>query len=200
LIKNIIFDIGRVLLEFNPKEYIQEKYKDNLLTEELHSAIFGSSEWLDLDRGTITDEEAIAIFSKRHAGREAHISEIMNSWQDILIPIDGTVKLLERLKQKGYKIVLLSNFHLKAFEIIYERYSFFKLADEMIISAKVNLLKPHKEIYEYMLRSLNLKAEECLFIDDTFANVEGAEKLHINAIQFENPKQLEKGLKNLNLL
>ena len=200
MIKNIIFDIGRVLLEFNPKQYIQEKYNDSLLTEELHSAIFGSSEWLDLDKGTITDEEAIEIFTKRHTGRETHIAEIMNGWHHILIPLDGTVKLLERLKQKGFKIILLSNFHLKAFDMIYEKYSFLKLADEMIISSKINLLKPHKEIYEYMLKSLDLTAEECLFIDDTLVNVEGAEKLGINAIQFENPELLEKELKNLSLL
>jgi putative hydrolase of the HAD superfamily len=200
LIKNIIFDIGRVLLEFNPKEYLLEKYKDAPLAEELHSAIFGSSEWLDLDIGSISNEKAIEIFSKRHTGREAYIEEIMEDWPNILLPIDGTVKLLERLKQKNYKIILLSNFHLKAFEIIYERYSFFKLADEMIISAKVNLLKPHKEIYKHMLKNLDLKAEECLFIDDTFVNIEGAEKLHINGIQFEDPEQLEKELKNLNLL
>jgi epoxide hydrolase-like predicted phosphatase len=200
LINNIIFDIGRVLLEFNPKNYLLEKYKDELLSEELHAAVFGSPEWIELDRGSITNEEAIEIFSERYKGRETYIAEIMKDWHNLLMPIEGTVKLLEQLKQKGYKIILLSNFHLKAFEIIYERYPFFKLADEMVISARINLIKPYREIYEHLLSSLNLKAEECLFIDDTLANIEGAEKLGINSILFENPKQLETDLKKLNLI
>lgn len=200
MIKNIIFDIGRVLLEFNPKEYLIRKYKDEALAGSLYSAIFASSEWLDLDKGTVTDEEAVKIFSNRHAEHKIHIEEVMKDWHNLLTPIEGTVELLVSLKNKGYKIILLSNFHLKAFEIMYERYPFFKLADAMVISSKINMLKPSKEIYEHMLSSLSLIPEESLFIDDTLANIEGAAKLHINAIQFENPKQLEKELLRLNLL
>ncbi len=200
MIKNIIFDIGRVLLEFNPKEYLLEKYTNKLLVEELYSAVFESSEWLDLDRGSITDGEAVEIFSKRHSSQRIYIMDIMKDWHNILIPIEDTVSLLKRLKQNNYRIILLSNFHLRAFEIVYEKYPFFKMADEMIISSKINLLKPSREIYEHTLHSLNLAAEECLFIDDTLANIEGAKSIGINTILFKNPAQLEQELKDLSLL
>lgn len=200
MIKNIIFDIGRVLLEFQPKEYLLKKYKDETLTETLHSAIFASSEWLDLDRGTLTNEEAVEIFSKRHKPYESHIKHIMEDWHTLLHPIEGTVKLMEQLKQNGCRIILLSNFHLNAFEKVYEQYPFFKLADDMVISSKINMLKPSKEIYKYMLSTLDLIPEECLFIDDTPANVEAAAQLNISSIQFISPEQLKKELTKLNLL
>lgn len=200
MIKNIIFDIGRVLLEFNPKEYLLRKYKDETLASELHSAIFTTDEWLELDKGSLTDEEAIEIFSRRHAGHKMQIEEIMKDWHNILIPIEGTVCLLKKLKINGYKIVLLSNFHLKAFEIVYNRYPFFRLADEMIISSRIKLLKPNREIYQHMLSTLSILPEESLFIDDTLVNIEGAKKLGINAVQFISSEQLEIELIKLNLL
>lgn len=200
MIKNVVFDIGRVLLEFNPKEYLVKKYKEDSLAEALHSAVFASSEWLDLDKGSITDEEAVSIFSSRHAEYKTYIEEVMGDWNNILTPIEGTVELLERLKRSGYKIILLSNFHLSAFEQVYQRYSFLRLADEMIISSKINMLKPSREIYQHMLYSLSIKPEETLFIDDTEENIEGAEKIGINAIRFENPEQLEIELRERSLL
>jgi epoxide hydrolase-like predicted phosphatase len=199
LIKNVIFDIGRVLLEFQPKQYLIKKFKDEDLAETLHSAVFGSSEWLDLDKGILTDEEAVEIFSKRHSTHKAHIKQIMEDWHTLLLPIEGTVKILESLKHKGYRIILLSNFHLRAFERVYAQYPFFKLADDMVISSRIKMLKPHKQIYEYMLSSLKLIPDECLFIDDTAANVKGAGELGINTIQFTSPEQLEKELIELGL-
>lgn len=200
MIKNIIFDIGRVLLDFKPENYLIEKYKDEVLAEKLYSNIFKSNEWIELDRGSITNEEAIEIFIQREIDHRIYITEVMKDWHNILTPIEGTVELLYKLKNTGYKIILLSNFHLKAFELVYEKYSFFKLADEAVISSKIKLLKPSKEIYEHMLNSLLIKPEESLFIDDTLENVKGAEKLGIKSIQFESPNQLEKTLKKLNLI
>jgi putative hydrolase of the HAD superfamily len=189
-----------VLLEFQPKDYLYKKYSDSNLADELYPIIFESSEWLDLDRGTITNQEAIKIFSARNTAHEHHIKDIMEDWHNILTPIEGTVNLLKRLKQNGHKIILLSNFHLEAFNFVYEKYSFFKLADELVISSKINLLKPHREIYEHMLNKLSLKPEECIFIDDTLANIKGAAKLGINIVLFKNPSQLETELEKMNLI
>lgn len=200
MIKNIVFDIGRVLLEFKPKDYLLKKYNDELLTDQLHSVIFESKEWVDLDRGVLTDEEAIKIFTDRHEVHKVPIKEVMEDWHNLLTPIDGTVSILEKLKHKGFRIILLSNFHLNAFEKVYEKYPFLRLADDMVISSKIKMLKPSNEIYEHMLSTLCLIPEECLFIDDTAANIEGAAKLGINAVQFKNSEQLEKYLFDLNLL
>jgi putative hydrolase of the HAD superfamily len=200
LIRNIVFDIGRVLLEFNPIAYLDEKYNNPFLSRELHKAIFGSNEWLELDRGTVTDEDAIEILSERHDAFKEHIPEIIGQWNEILIPIEGTVEILRELKSKGYNIYLLSNFHKSAFEKVYHRYPFLSLADGKIVSYKINMIKPDDEIYEYLLNTFSLKPEECLFIDDTAANTEAAHKLGFNTIQFQNPIQLKNDLINLNIL
>lgn len=200
MIKNIVFDIGKVLLEFEPLKYLNEKFDDSLIAERLHSGIFCSSEWIDLDKGVLTDEEAIEIFSDRHSDLKQYIAEIMKDWSNILVPIDGTVDILKTLKSKGYKIYLLSNFHSTAFQKIYEKYSFFKLSDGMIVSSKVNLLKPDREIYELLINSFSLKPEESLFIDDTLVNVKSAESLGFNVVCFQNSDKLNKELKTLSIL
>ena len=198
MIKNIIFDIGNVLLQFKPLEYLKKTFDDDLIEEILYKEIFKSEEWLHLDRGTLTQAEAVNIISLRNPNYKIHIHECMDNWIDLLTPIEGTVKILNELKESGYKLYLLSNFHSLAFETIYSKYDFFKHFDGGIISYKENLLKPEAEIYTKLLETYNLNAEECLFIDDTLANIEAAKRLHINTLHFDNCETLEQNLKELN--
>ncbi|MCB2312499.1 HAD family phosphatase [Clostridium tagluense] len=190
MIKNVIFDIGNVLLEFKPLDYLKRTFNDDNIEKLLYKEIFQSEEWLDLDRGTLTQEEAIKIISLRNPNYEMHIKKCMHNWIDILIPIEGTVKILNELKEKGYKLYLLSNFHLLAFETICSKYDFFKHFDGGIISYKENLLKPEAEIYTKLLNTYKLNALECLFIDDTLVNIEAAHRLGIKTLHFESATQM----------
>ncbi|MGH4124830.1 MAG: HAD family hydrolase [Clostridium sp.] len=186
MIKNIIFDIGNVLLEFKPLDYLKRTFNDDNIEKLFYKEIFQSEEWLNLDRGTITQEEAVKIISLRNPNREIPIKKCMDNWIEILTPIEGTVKILSQLKENGYKLYLLSNFHSLAFETIYSKYDFFKHFDGGTISYKENLLKPQAEIYTKLLDTYKLNAEECLFIDDTLVNVEAANRLGIKTIHFKN--------------
>lgn len=199
MIRNIIFDIGRVLLEFEPLLYLETKYTDPLLAKELYNTVFLSKEWIELDKGTLTDEQAIDILCKRHNEYYKYITDIMKDWTNILTSIDGSVGTLVKLKNTGYKIYLLSNFHDTAFQKIYEKYPFFKLTDGMVISSKINLLKPEKQIYEYLINMYFLDPKECIFIDDTSINIEAAKSLGFNTIQFINPEQMKDELKKYKL-
>lgn len=200
MIKNIVFDIGRVLLNFDPIAFLKCKFNDELIEKELYSAVFLSSEWLELDKGIITDDDAIEIFSKRHEKYSPHISQIIKEWHTILTPIEGTVETLYTLKNKGFKIYLLSNFHRSAFEKVYNRYEFLRLVDGRVVSSDVRLLKPNKVIYENLCESYLILPEESLFIDDTLENIKAAKELGFSTIHFENPEQLKTSLKALNLL
>lgn len=194
MIKNIIFDIGNVLLEFKPLDYLKRTFNDDNIEKLLYKEIFQCEEWLHLDRGILTQDEVIKVISLRNPKYEVHIKKCMDNWIDILTPIEGTVKILSELKEKGYKLYLLSNFHSLAFEAVYSRYDFFKYFDGGIISYKENLLKPESEIYTKLLDTYNLNAKECLFIDDTLVNIEAASRLRINTVHFESCEMLGKSL------
>ena len=194
MIKNIIFDIGNVLLEFKPLDYLKRTFNDDNIEELLYKEIFLGEEWLHLDRGILTQDEVIKAISLKNPKHEVYIKKCMDNWIDILTPIEGTVNILSELKDNGYKLYLLSNFHCLAFETVYSKYDFFKHFDGGIISYKENLLKPEGEIYYKLLDTYNLNAEECLFIDDTLVNVEAARRIGINTVHFEGCEMLRKSL------
>lgn len=194
MIKNIVFDLGNVLLSFKPVEYLKERFNDSKLVDEFYNLVFKSPEWLMLDRGIITEEDAIKKFCCQAQDKEKIIRELMTNWYKLLIPIDDTIRIFKELKYEGYNLYILSNFHLRAFEIVYDLYDFFALADGITISSKVNYLKPEVEIYEKLINCYNLKPEESLFIDDIAENIKGATLCGMDVIHFKTSKELRSEL------
>lgn len=198
--KNIIFDIGNVLLSFEPKEYMKTKIKireENI--EKLFKEIFLSEEWLMLDRGTIEEPMAIERIIERNAELSEDIKTVFKDWYSILVPIPKTVELLKSLKSKGYNIYYLSNFHDLAFKDVTNKNEFFNLFDGGVVSYEEKLLKPEEEIYKRLIERYNLIPEETIFVDDTKVNVEAAKKLGIRAFVFESPEKFEEDLRKLNI-
>lgn len=200
MVKNVIFDIGNVLISFQPIDYLNSKFKDETIKETLYSTIFRSKEWLLLDRGTVTDVEAIEIFCKRQPSFENEIRYVMENWHEMHIPMEESVKLLNYLKNSGYHIFLLSNYHKKAFKVISEKFDFIREVDGQVISSDVKLLKPEKEIYTNLLDKYNLKPEECVFIDDSIENINAANKLGIHGICFKDASSIYGLINKLNIV
>ena len=192
--KNIIFDIGNVLLDFNPKEYLKSKMKEDKV-DYVHKEIFESEEWIMLDRGTILEEEAIKIITSRSNGNEELIKIAFEKWYDILNPIEKTVDILKNLKESGYKVYYLSNFHLKAFEHVTSKYNFFNIFDGGVVSYEEKIIKPEKEIYNKIIEKYKLNVNESIFIDDMECNINKAKEVGFKTILFKNPEELMVSLK-----
>ena len=192
-IKNIVFDLGRVLIKFEPKEYIEQNVPEEK-REDFYNGIFGSAEWLMLDRGTLSYEDAKKIFKERVPGADKQIDRLFDvDLFEILQPIEENVKLLQKLKAK-YNLYILSNFHQPAFEYISKKYEFFRLFDGHTVSCYYYLLKPEKEIYDTLINKFNLIPKETVFIDDTKVNIDACEKEGIRGIHLPDYTELKQKL------
>lgn len=194
MIKNIIFDVGNVLISYDPSIFISKYIKEENV-EKFFEIVFKSSEWEDLDRGVLEYSEAIKIFSEKLPEEREAIEKLFNEGAEgVLFPIKDNLALLPKLKEKGYKLFILSNFHKDAFLKMSSICKFDDYFDGKVVSYEVHLLKPEKEIYLELLNRYNLKTEESIFIDDTFKNIEACEKLGIKGIHLKNKEDLEKEL------
>ena len=192
-IKNIVFDLGRVLIKFEPKEYIEQNVPEEK-REDFYNGIFGSAEWLMLDRGTLSYEDAKKIFKERVPGADKQIDRLFDAdLFEILQPIEENVKLLPELEKK-YNLYILSNFHQPAFEHIFKKYDFFRLFDGHTVSCYYYLLKPEKEIYDTLVDKFNLIPEETVFIDDSKVNIDACEKEGIRGIHLPDYTELKQKL------
>jgi len=176
MIRNIIFDMGNVLIHFIPDVFLDRLSVPEEDCPLLLREVFGSVEWVQLDRGSIDEAEAVAAMQGRLPRRlRGYVPPLVGDWWNSgpLLPMEGMAGLLEELKGLGYGLYLLSNasVHLPDY---FDRIPGSQLFDGKIVSADWKLLKPQHEIYEVLFRVYRLKPEECFFIDDLAINIEGA--------------------------
>lgn len=195
MIKNIVFDLGNVLLSFVPSEYlIKKNYPDNIRNTILRD-IFQSTEWKMLDNGDITVPEAIESIAAKSSLKREEIALVFNFRRDIMFPLDDNAKLLPELRKQGYKLYYLSNFPLDVFQEIKNDFYFFRHFDGGIISAEVRLSKPDIRFYEYLIGKYSLNPSESLFIDDVEENVRAAEKAGMKAMFTDGSLNITEQLK-----
>jgi glucose-1-phosphatase len=200
MIKNIVFDLGNVLISFKPSEYFDKKKYPANIKAKILADIFGSQEWAMIDKGEITTDAAIDSISAKSSLKREEIVHIFNLRTDLMFPLDTNVKLLPGLKNRGFKLYYLSNFPLDIFDEVRSGYYFFKHFDGGLISAEAKSSKPDTRIYEILFEKYSLQPEECLFIDDIEANVISARTFGMTGIctngSLEISKEIEKVLKN----
>ena len=182
MIKNIVFDLGNVLIRFRPSEFFEKKKYPEELKTIILSDIFGSKEWKMLDNGDINLTEGIDSISVRSSLKKHEIACIFNLRTEMMYPIDNNVRLLPGLKKRGFRLYFLSNFPIDIFEEIKTGYYFFRYFDGGIISSEVKFSKPEKRIYQILLEKYSLNANDCLFIDDIEINVKAAEGLGMKGL------------------
>ena len=194
MITNIVFDLGRVLVSFEPHELVHKLFTDPDEREVLHRIVFQSPEWLMLDREVITQDQAVERLSNQHPDRAPQIRMILDNWLSILAPIEPSVELVRLFKEREFGLYVISNFHRAAFDYISARYDWLQLFDGLVISCETHTLKPEPAIYETLLHTYNLNPNECLFIDDTPANIEGARQMGMHTLLYVSPDQLRRDL------
>lgn len=182
MIKNIIFDLGNVLISFKPSEYFDKNSYPLSIKATILSDIFGSKEWLMLDNGEITTPEAIDAIATKSSLSKKEIAHIFNLRTDLMFPLDSNVRLLPELKKRGFRLYYLSNFPLDIFEEVSTEYYFFKYFDGGLISAEAKFSKPDIGIYNILNKKYSLVPKECLFIDDIEVNVRAAQALGMKGI------------------
>lgn len=197
--KNIIFDIGNVLLSFQPEEFLK-KYYDQSTMNDLMTIIFSSNEWIALDLGNMMIKDVITALTTSHPHYHDEIIFVLEHWTEMMTPIQKNVDIAYLLKTKGYSLYLLSNFHLEAFKQMYEKYNFFQIFDGRVISADEHIIKPDSQIYQILLQRYHLIPQECLFIDDMLANINSAQNEGIQGIHLHYKADLEKELKTIGVL
>ncbi|MBR5598040.1 MAG: HAD family phosphatase [Lachnospiraceae bacterium] len=185
-IKNIIFDMGRVLLKFDPyvslKTYCENKEDRELIYKEL----FESPEWIMGDEGKITNGQRYELVKERIPERlHRTLKLVVENWDMCMEPVEGALEFYAWAKRSGYHTFVLSNacnrFY-RYFPKFYDLNSF----EGVVVSSDIKMIKPNPEIYQYILKTYSLNSEECLFIDDVKANVEAAEKEGIHGFVFQN--------------
>lgn len=174
MIRNIVFDMGQVLLRFDRDYFISRLGIEGEDKDLLKREVFLSLEWARMDRGSMTDAEAAESVCKRLPERlhdAAH--KLVSMWDRPILPVSGMYELVEELKANGYGIYLLSNASYRQHDY-WPRVEASRFFDGTLISADEKVVKPQPEIYRLLLERFHLKAEECFFVDDVPANIEGA--------------------------
>ena len=174
MIQNILFDMGNVLIHFDRKVFLDrldvtEEEKQQLLRE-----VFLNVEWVQMDRGTLAEPEAEVQICRRlpeHLHPAVH--SLVSLWDEPMLPVAGMAELVAELKQNGYGIYLLSNASIRQHEY-WPKIPGWQFFDGKVISADEKIMKPHPDYYRIALERFGLKPEECFFIDDVPANIEGA--------------------------
>ena len=193
--KNIIFDFGGVVVQFNPKDFLMDHFMNKRAEEIVYELTFGSQEWQDLDRGIITREEGNAAMLENAArvNRVFEVQTVIDEWPAILRTKESTVHTMQKLKAAGYRLYYLTNIPADIMDELRQR-EWFSLFDGGVASCDVHLCKPEPAIYTTLMQTCNLAYDESIFIDDNKVNAQAAYNLGITGILYKNPKSFERAL------
>lgn len=181
MIKNIIFDLGNVIINYNQKKIINNFTEKEEDIKYIYDEIFHAPEWTLMDLGDITNDEAIEIINKRNEFKyEKLTQEFLHEWHKKQPINRDIVEIAKILKNNGYNLFVLSNMANQTYEY-FKNDEFFSLCTGIVISAHEHVKKPDEKVYRLLLDRYNLNAEECLFIDDDDSgkNYETANKIGI---------------------
>ncbi|MDO5520402.1 MAG: HAD family phosphatase [bacterium] len=198
MVRNIVFDIGNVMVYFRWHELMEELSFSDDVIERLQHGMIMTDLWKELDRGILPEEQVIAKMKEKNEGLEHEIDLVFANAERIVEQYKYTQKWLMDLKKRGYHLYYLSNYQRSFFECHKKKvFEFLPLMEGGIVSAYVKLLKPDHAIYQKLLTNYGLRAEECVFLDDTKVNIAAAKEVGMKGIVFETYEQASKELEQL---
>ena len=197
MIRNIVFDMGGVLIAWSPELILSRLSLSEEDAALLRREVFGETEWVCLDRGSMTAEEAFARISARlpERLREAARRCVCGWWDALLVPVPGMAALIAELKELGYGVYLLSNATSRLHEY-FPRIPGSEHFDGKLVSADWRLLKPEPAIYQKLYELFSLRPEDCFFVDDSPMNIEAASRTGMRgAVFFGDTARLRRALR-----
>ena len=192
MIKNVVFDIGNVLVDFRWRALMEDLQLPEETQKIFEKTVFGSPWWGELDHGIYEEAEILKHFREDNQDHLDAFNRVWDNRGKLVEPYAYAVQWIERLKQAGLKVYLLSNYPREIFALHTECGCFPFLAHGF-----VKMVKPNADIYEHLLGEYGLCAEECVFIDDREENVEAARALGMKGIVFASYEQACEALEKL---
>jgi 2-haloacid dehalogenase len=197
MINTIIFDLGAVLIDWNP-HYLYRTLFTNEQEMNDFLANITTPDWNEEQDAGRSLQDATDLLVKQHPHHEENIRAFYSRWEEMLgDAIEDTVKIFKQLKDSGkYKIYALTNWSAETFPVALKRYEFLNRFDGIVVSGTEKMRKPNPAFYQLLLDRYNVKASEALFIDDNMRNVLAAEKMGISSIHFSSAEHLKIELEN----
>jgi putative hydrolase of the HAD superfamily len=197
IVVNIVFDLGGVVVTWEPEAIIAKVFADPMMQALVHTEIFRHADWLALDRGTLPWQDAMRRGAQRTGLSEAGVAALLQQVPPALVAIPGTVDLLYRLKAQGHTLFCLSNMHVASIAHLEQAYTFWEVFTGVVVSCRLHVCKPEPAIYAYLLETYGLEGAHTVFIDDTEVNLTAAAQFGMRTIKFESPAQCERQLQVL---
>lgn len=191
---NIVFDLGGVVFRWQPDTIIRHVFRDPKTQDLVKSEIFEHADWIELDRGTIGLDQAIVGGTSRTGLPRGEIEKLFNAVPQFLTPIEETIDLIRAIRGSNIRLFVLSNMHSASINYLEERHKIWDLFDGVVISCRIQMVKPDVEIYEHLLATYGLNAAETVIIDDRSENLAAASRIGIQTIRFVNADQCRQDL------
>ncbi|MDC7242205.1 MAG: HAD family phosphatase [Spirochaetales bacterium] len=186
---NIIFDLGGVVFDWNPEELLCRFFPDPDEREKAREKFMKHPDWIELDRGALSPDEAISRAAERTGLPRQPLKELLDATPASLKAKEDTFDLILRLKERGHSLYILSNMHHDSMDYLDETQDIFELFDGKVASCRVGMVKPEEEIFLHILKEYGLNPADTVFIDDMLENVEAASRKGIHPLRFESAKQ-----------
>ena len=192
--RNVIFDFGGVLIRWKPQEIIDHFYRDEALRAKLREEVFQHPDWLDMDRGTLDDAQAVQRFAARMNRPAAEMRDLLERVKESLVPMQDSLDLVNGLAERGIPVYGLSNMSPSTFQHLEARHAIWTVFRGIVISGHIKLVKPDPRIFEHISTTYGLVPGRTAFIDDLEPNVEAATRHGFRGIQFESAAQCRAAL------
>jgi len=196
-IKNVIFDLGGVLITWRPEEIIATVFDAPDLQALIKREVFQHPDWLRMDHGHLEETDAIQRFHGRTGVPLAKLEELLEFVRESLTPIPESIELLNELAAQGIDLYCLSNMPAFRFDYIRPLYPFWDHFKGIVISGVVKMIKPDREIFEYLLTKFQLQPSASVFVDDYPINLEGAQGVGLRTILFRDAHDCRRELQSL---
>lgn len=197
---NVVFDLGGVVFHWRPDVIARRVFDDPDIQDLVKTQIFAHDDWLELDRGTMSLEQAVDRGAARTGLPRSEVQRLIDEVPRSLTPVPGTADLIRSVKEANNKLFVLSNMQSASIAYLEEEHDIWHLFDGIVISCRIKKVKPERDIYEHLLAKHQLQAAETVFIDDMRINLTAAAALGIQTVQFADADQCRKALVHLGCL